>query len=85
MTNGKPLVINAVMKPIPTLTNPLNSFNIHSRKKAIAHKERSDSCAVPAASIVAENVIAIPLLDSFLDRFGRDSWKIIKKRFKDEK
>ncbi|MEA3500576.1 MAG: chorismate synthase [Candidatus Marinimicrobia bacterium] len=84
MTNGEPLIINAVMKPIPTLTNPLKSFNIRTKEKAIAHKERTDSCAVPAASVVAENVIAIPLLDVFLERFGRDSWEIIKKRFKDE-
>jgi len=84
MTNGEALVINAVMKPIPTLTNPLKSFNIKTKEKVVAHKERTDSCAVPAASIVAENVIAIPLLDAFLNRFGRDSWKIIKKRFKDE-
>jgi len=84
MTSGEPLVINAVMKPIPTLTNPLKSFNIKTKEKVVAHKERTDSCAVPAASIVAENVIAIPLLDAFLNRFGRDSWKIIKKRFKDE-
>ncbi|MEA1987234.1 MAG: chorismate synthase [Candidatus Marinimicrobia bacterium] len=84
MTNGEPLVINAVMKPIPTLTNPLNSFNIHTKEKTIAHKERTDSCAVPASSIVAENVIAIPILDTFLDRFGRDNWATIKKRFENE-
>ena len=84
MTNGEPLVINAVMKPIPTLTKPLKSFNIKTKEEVVAHKERTDSCAVPAASIIAENVIAIPLLDAFLDRYGRDSWKIIQKRYKNE-
>ncbi len=84
MTNGEPLIINAVMKPIPTLTNPLKSFHIQTKEEMIAHKERTDSCAVPAASIVAENVIAIPLLEVFLSRYGGDYWGTIKKRFENE-
>jgi len=84
MSNGQPLVINAVMKPIPTLTNALESFNIQSMEKTEAHKERSDTCALPAAAVVAENLIARPLLNAILTRFGADRWDMIKKRFVEE-
>jgi chorismate synthase len=62
------------MKPIPTLAKPLASVDLKTGKQTSAHKERTDSCAVPAASVVAENVTAIPLLDAFLMKFGGDSW-----------
>ncbi len=58
MSNGMPIVINGVMKPIPTLYKPLNSVDIDSKDSFKATIERSDSCAVPAASVVCENVIA---------------------------
>ncbi len=74
MSNGNDLLFSAVMKPIPTLTKPLASVDMASGKKTTAHTERTDSCAVPAASVVAENVIAIPLLDAFLMKYGGDSW-----------
>ncbi|MCF7833024.1 MAG: chorismate synthase [Candidatus Marinimicrobia bacterium] len=81
MSNGQPLIINAVMKPIPTLTKALESFNIESMEKADAHKERSDTCALPAAAVVAENIIARPILNAILARFGADRWTEIKKRY----
>jgi len=81
MSNGEPLIINAVMKPIPTLTKALDSFNIDTLEMVEAHKERSDTCALPAASVVAENLIARPLLNAILDRFGGDEWKIVKSRY----
>ncbi len=84
MSNGQPLVINAVMKPIPTLTKALESFNIESMEKVDAHKERSDTCALPAAAVVAENLIARPILNAILSRFGADRWDMIKKRFLEE-
>jgi chorismate synthase len=84
MSNGQPLIINAVMKPIPTLTKALESFNIESMEKVDAHKERSDTCALPAAAVVAENLIARPILNAILARFGADRWDMIKKRFLEE-
>ena len=84
MSNGQPLVINAVMKPIPTLTKALESFNIESMEKVDAHKERSDTCALPAAAVVAENLIARPILNAIFARFGADNWDMIKKRFLEE-
>ena len=61
------------MKPIPTLTKPLRSVDIHSKEKKDAHKERTDSCAVPAASIIAESMLCFVLADSLLEKFGGDS------------
>lgn len=84
MTNGQPLIVNAVMKPIPTLTTPLDSFDIESGKKVEAHKERSDTCALPAAAVVAENLLARPLLNAVLSRYGADRWKVIKKRYHED-
>ncbi|MEA2077585.1 MAG: chorismate synthase [Candidatus Marinimicrobia bacterium] len=84
MSNGQPIIINAVMKPIPTLIKALDSFNIENMKKADAHKERSDTCALPAAAVVAENIVARPLLNAILTRFGADRWDMIKKRFLEE-
>lgn len=81
MSNGEPLVINAVMKPIPTLTKALDSFDIDTMQKVDAHKERSDTCALPAAAVVAENLVARPLLNAVLSRFGADRWDMIKKRY----
>lgn len=84
MSNGETLYFEALMKPIPTLTRPLGSYNIKSGEKAEAHKERSDTCAVPAASVVAENITAIPLLNALLSRYGRDRWEVIKKRVRED-
>ncbi|MCD6446845.1 MAG: chorismate synthase, partial [Candidatus Marinimicrobia bacterium] len=81
MSNGQPLVINAVMKPIPTLIKALESFNIESMEKVDAHKERSDTCALPAAAVVAENLIARPILNAIFSRFGADCWDEIKERY----
>jgi len=81
MSNGNPLVINAVMKPIPTLTRALESFDIGNMEKVDAHKERSDTCALSAATVVAENLVARPILNAILSRYGADRWDEIKKRF----
>ena len=61
------------MKPLSTLTKPLKSIDIKSKKEKLAHKERTDSCAVPAAAIVAESMAAIVIADLLLDKFGGDS------------
>jgi len=73
MTNGEPLILRAAMKPIPTLTKPLRSVHVRSKEAVSAHRERSDVCAVPAASIVGEAVVAFVLADAFLEKFGGDS------------
>ncbi len=73
MSNAQPLVIQAVMKPIPTLMKPLRSTDIASGEMRLAHKERTDTCAVPAAAIVAESMVCLILADALLEKFGGDS------------
>ncbi len=73
MSNGEPIVVRAAMKPIPTLYKPLRSVDIRTHEPFAATVERSDSCAVPAALVVAEAVVAIELADAMLDKFGGDS------------
>ena len=85
MSNGQNILINAEMKPLSTLTKPLKSIDIKTKKTKLAHKERTDSCAVPAASIIAESMVCITILDLILDKFGGDSMKDLKKHFKSAK
>ena len=73
MTNGEPIVVRGVMKPIPTLYKPLRSVDIDTKEPFEASIERSDSCAVPAASVVAENVIAWEVAQALLDTFTADT------------
>lgn len=78
MTNGENLVIKAVMKPIPTLKKPLSTVDFKDNSQSEAHFERSDVCAVYSCSVVAEAMIAIVLVDSFLEKFGNDNITEIK-------
>ena len=73
ISNGEPIIVRAVMKPIPTLTQPLASVDLHTGRPVDAHKERSDVCAVPAASIVGEAMLSIALGKAFCEKFGGDS------------
>jgi len=73
MTNGMPVVLRAVMKPISTLRRPLKSVDVATGKATEAIYERSDITAVPAACVVAEATTALVLADAFLDKFGRDA------------
>ena len=73
MTNGMPVVVHASMKPIPTLKKPLRSVDIETKKPFKAAYERSDVCAVPAASIVAEAMAALVVSGVFLEKMGGDS------------
>jgi chorismate synthase len=68
-------MVRAVVKPIATLANPLDSIDLHSGKKAKAHYERSDICVVPAAGVIGEAMLAIVLADTCLEKFGGDSLK----------
>lgn len=72
MTTGMPIIVRGVMKPIPTLYKPLQSVDIDTKEPFLASIERSDSCAVPAASVVAEAVIAWEVANAFCEKFGRD-------------
>lgn len=78
MTNGEPIVVNAVMKPIPTLGKPLQTVNVETKQTSKAHKERSDITAVPSASIVAESMICVVLARAYLEKFGGDCLDDIK-------
>jgi chorismate synthase len=73
MSNGEPIVLRAAMKPIPTLYKPLRSVDIRTHEPFAATVERSDTCAVPAALVVAEAVVAIEIADAMLEKFGGDS------------
>ncbi len=73
MTNGEPLIVQCTMKPIPTLMKPLASVDMNTLTRENAFKERSDVCAVPAASIVGEGILSLVLADAFCEKFGGDS------------
>ncbi|MEE9614411.1 MAG: chorismate synthase, partial [Thermodesulfobacteriota bacterium] len=78
-SNGEPLVLRAAMKPIPTLYKPLRSVDIKTKKAFKATIERSDVCAVPAAAVIGEAVVAFEVARSFIEKFGGDSMKEIKR------
>ncbi len=80
MSNGAPLVLRAAMKPIPTLYRPLYTVDIKTKMPAGATVERSDTCAVSAASVVGEAVVAWELAVALLEKFGGDTMREIKER-----
>ena len=73
ITTGHPLVLRAAMKPISTLMQPLPTVDLRTGEPAEAVRERSDVCAVPAAGVVAEAMVALVLADAMLEKFGGDS------------
>jgi len=73
VTNGQPVIVRAVMKPISTLRKPLRSVDVATKEAVEAVVERSDVCAVPAAGVVGEAMMAIVLARAFLEKFGGDS------------
>lgn len=78
MTNGEDVIVRAAMKPIPTLMTPLHSIDIESRQAVLACKERSDTCAVPAASVVGEAMTAFVFAEAVCDKFGSDAMTDVK-------
>lgn len=82
MSNGQPLVVRCAMKPIATLGVPLSSVDIRTKKQVKASIQRSDIAAVEAAGVVAEAMVAFILADAFLEKFGQDDLKKIKKVYK---
>jgi chorismate synthase len=81
MSNGEEIVVRAAMKPIPTLYKPLKTVDIDTKAPLEATVERSDVCAVPAAAVVAEAVVAIEIAAAFLDKFGGDSMTEIRRNY----
>ncbi len=73
MSNGEEIVVKAVMKPIPTLMKPLHSVDVQSHEEVLANKERSDVCAVSAASVVGEAMAAFVVAQAVIDKFGGDA------------
>ena len=73
MTNGQPVIARAAFKPIPTLARALASVDLQSKENFSAHKERTDSCAVPAGAVIAEAALAFVLANALLDKTGGDS------------
>ena len=73
MTNGEPLRARVAMKPISTVPRALRTVDLATGEAATAHHQRSDVCAVPAAGVVAEALVALVLADAALEKFGGDS------------
>jgi len=81
MTNGQSLVVRAAKKPISTLRQPLESINLDTKQADTASYERSDVCAVSAAAIIIENVVAFEVAVAFCEKFGNDSISEMKARY----
>jgi chorismate synthase len=75
MTSGEPVVARVAMKPLPTLTKPLRSVDIESKRPAEALRERTDSCTVPAAGVVGEAMVALELARACREKFGGDGMR----------
>lgn len=81
ITNGQPLVVRAAKKPISTLRKPLASINLTTKEPEGAEYERSDVCAVPAAGVILENVVAFSVAEALVEKFGNDSLAEMKARY----
>jgi chorismate synthase len=82
ITNGEPLVVRGYMKPIATISRPLKSINVKTKREVKAFKERADVCAVPAAGVVGESMASFIIMKSFLDKFSADNLTDIESNFK---
>jgi chorismate synthase len=85
MTTGMPIIVRGVMKPIPTLYKPLLSVDIETKEAFSASIERSDSCAVPAAAVVAENVVAWEIASALVEQFYSDRFDSLKESVKEQR
>lgn len=81
VTTGEPLIVRGAMKPISTLRKPLPSVDLRDGSEGDAAVERSDVCAVPAAAVVGEAMVALVLADAFLEKFGGDSVGEVRRNF----
>ena len=78
MTNGQTIVVRAAMKPIATLMQGMDSINLKTLRPERSDYERSDVCAVPAASVVAENAVAFEIARAWLGKFGGDTLREVR-------
>jgi chorismate synthase len=81
MTNGQPLILRAAKKPISTLRKPLDSIRMEDKQPHRANYERSDVCAISAAAIIVEHVVAFEIATALVDKFGGDSLVEMKARY----
>ncbi|HZM81052.1 MAG TPA: chorismate synthase [Candidatus Limnocylindrales bacterium] len=81
ITSGEPLRVRAAMKPISSLSRPLSTVDVATGEPATAINQRSDVCAVPAAAVVAESMLALVLGDAATEKFGGDSISEIQRNF----
>ncbi|MEQ8524110.1 chorismate synthase [Gracilimonas sp.] len=82
MSTGMPIILRGIMKPIPTMLNPLSTVDMKTKEETETRYERSDVCALPRAVVVAESVVAPVIANAFLDKFGGDSIAEIEANFK---
>ena len=73
MSTGEAIRARAAMKPFSTLARPLQTVDLATGQRAVAMRQRSDVCAVPAGAVVGEAMVALVLADAFLEKFGGDS------------
>lgn len=83
MTDGEPVVLRAAMKPIPTLASPLETVDLVTKERVPAAVERADVCAVPAAAVVGEAMVAFVVADALLEKLGGDSLEELEARYRD--
>ena len=81
MTNSQPIVLRVAKKPISTLSSPLESINLRTKQSEQASYERSDICAIAAASCILENVVAFAIAEALVEKFGGDSLQEMKARY----
>ncbi len=81
MTNGQPLIVRAAKKPISTLRKPLDSIRMDTKERQRASYERSDVCAISAASVIVEHVVAFECAAAMVEKFGGDSVEEMRARY----
>jgi len=81
ISTGEPLRVRVAFKPLSTLMRPLRSADIKTKAEVIAAIERSDVCAIPAAAVIAESVVAFEIANTFLEKFGGDSFTEIVRNY----
>jgi len=85
ITNGEPIIIRAAMKPIPTTIKPVETIDLVDGQPTTTQYQRSDVCALPAAAVVGEAMVALCLADALLERYGGDSAQMIAERIEHER